>query len=982
MAQCKQLQYFLRFFLVFLAGLLCRPCIADIDKAIFLEIPAQNLTKSVIYLGKTCEISIVVPSQLLRGIQAKPISGDFTAKQALETLLAETSLTYKTINKRVIAIIPKELEKKAHHQENHTIEELVIIGKQITGSFLTRTDLQGSSPVDIITEQEFDISGSQSVADFLKFLPAVSGNSTSTAISNGGNGTATVTLRGLPANNTLVLINGKRITTEGLDGYSVDLNSIPSAAVERVEILKDGASAIYGTDAIAGVVNIITKREYDGFQFEQYLASSYKNDLETRSTHVLWGQTYESGSFLISLQNYDQNGIFSRDRSVSANADGRNQGGIDKRSTATESTRITLSDRSVVILSSGASGISPEDYRAATNEDRFNYFSQSSTISPSDRQNLFFSGSYHLTDSTTWRVDGGINKTEATITLAAVPLFTAFETVPITVSADNIYNPFDENILDARRRVIELDPRKQKNTTNAKRFSMSLDGYGKRSEWHLNGNWNKTDANEISKNLLDETRVIRALGPSRDCQGIEIDGCEPLNLFGAPGSITQTQLNYLKANRKLEGYAKLYGINGMINSSLFDLPAGPLLTAIGFDFRRESVDSKTIQLADISAVGDVSRDPTRGSRRIYEGFIETQIPIVKQKPLIHSFDIELAVRHSKHNDFGKNTSPKVGLRLRPIPELLIRSTYSDGFRAPNLGEQYAGGYQTQLPLEDPCARPASLATLPGCSQQSDDSRIQYLTTFLGEPNLEPETAKSYTVGAVWTPSYFGNLHLSIDKFNIEQKNIVSANAQLILDRNAEFNEFEGLITRDENGNIIEILSPFINVGERRVSGVDATLKYLYKSKRYGNINYSLNASYLQEYATRLEASDPLIDIAGIYQDAANEGNGALPEWKANTGLFWSHKNVEFNYSINYISDVLEQIPRTIETRYLGSWITHDMQFSFNFGKEKQTKISIGADNLWNKKPPFAASAFNDNYDARTYDIKGQFIYAKLVFTAY
>lgn len=968
---------------VFAAVLLGREAVAGINDSFQFDIPNQALTRSIIEIGKISEISIVVPSHLLNGVKAKKLTGTYTPQEALALLLKPTDLTFRTINRKVMAIIPKPSTRSSDPHAEYSVEELVIIGRQITGSFLDRTDLYGSSPIDIITGHELRISGSQSVAEFLKFVPAVSGNSTSTAISNGGDGTATVTLRGLPANNTLVLLNGIRINAQGLNGDSVDLNSIPSAAVERIEILKDGASATYGTDAIAGVINIVLKREYDGLQVEQYYGSSYKNDLETTSTHFLWGKSGDRGAFLISAQHFDQNGIFSRERSISSNADGRDRGGADQRSGATPNGRIILSDRSTVTLDElTGQNSSPRRYRDANNEDLFNFSSQTSTISPSIRQSVFLSAHLGLSDTTTLSTDASYNKTKATITLASTPLFTAFENELITVSQDNIFNEFGEDITDVRKRITELPPREQENTSEAKRLSVTLDGLWNEAIWKINSNWSRTSAWESVQNLLSLSRVQQALGPSEGCPGIEPDGCQPLDVFGPRGSITEQQLAFVRSSSSTKGATTLFGINGSINDRLFELPAGSAQAAIGFDIRRERIVSvPTGESASSINIGDTLRSDTLGKRRIYEVFLETQFPIIKYSPGIYSLDIEAAVRHSKYSDFGQNTSPKFGIRYRPAPNLLIRSTYSEGFRAPSLGELFSGSFQSQLPLDDPCATLITVKSLPGCITQTDGTRNQYLTTFLGEPDLDPETSRSYNIGFVWTPHLIKDLHISIDKFNIHQQNIVSSNAQLILDRNASFDdEFTELVIRDENGEITQLFSPFINIGERRVSGIDTTIRYVFKFKNKGYLNYTLNTSYLEEYAFKLDRDSPFENLEGTFEDAANEGSGALPKWKANTGIFFAYKRFEFNYSINYISSISEQIPRSGEQRRtISSWVTHDTQATFKLGKRKNIKLTFGADNVLNKAPPFSSAAFNDNYDGRTYDIRGQFLYSKLVY---
>lgn len=961
--------------------LACLPVMADLDQPTPLLLPQQSLQKSIIALGRACEISIVVPSSLLEHYRAPAVEGLLTPRAALERLLENTPLTIREVNSRVVAIVPKPRSHDLANAAQVTLEvheELIIIGHQVTGSLLNRTDLQGSSPVDIITEHVLDTSGSQSVADFLKYIPAVSGNSTSTAISNGGDGTATITLRGLPANNTLVLLNGKRTTSDGLDGYSVDLNSIPSAAVERVEILKDGASAIYGTDAIAGVVNIITKKDYDGLQLEQYFGSSYKNDIETTTTHVMWGKSGDRGSMLVSAQYFDQNGLFSRERSLSANADGTALGGVDKRSTATPNARVTIDSGDVVTLSEGEIGISSMDYRTATEDDRFNYLSQTSSISPSTRKSILLSTQYSLSPNVSFTGLLNYNATEAIITFASTPIFTSFENIPLTVSQRNIYNPFNQDVEDVRRRIIEMPPREQINESDSHRINLTLDGFNDDSEWELSAHWSRTQAHETVTNNLSSIRTARALGPSDNCLGSAIDGCESLNLFGPEGSITPAQLAYLTTSNSTKGYTKLYGLSAAYSTKLAELPAGPLYLGMGTELRREVIESSpTSASAAEPAIGNITRSPTMGSREIFEAFSETHIPLLRHQRGIHSLDLELALRYSQYSDFGSNTSPKFGIRFRPTSGLLFRATYSEGFRAPNLGELYTGSVQSQLPLSDPCAIAENVGVLPGCELLADSDRIQFLTTFAGEPNLNPETSTSSTFGVVWTPEVLGDLYISLDQFTIHQKNIVTSNAQIIVDRNARYSEFEGLVERDRRGNITGIFSPFINVGQRDISGVDSTVRWS-TSARYGRLSYSFNASYLDEYSYKLGSNTGFNNLEGTFEDASREGSGALPRWKANTGLLWSLDRAEYSYTVNHIASVTEKIPFTNDkTREIGSWNTHDTQFSYRFGDSKQLRLSLGINNIFNKPPPFSAAAFNDNYDARTYDIKGQFWYARV-----
>lgn len=948
----------------------CAFATTPLDQTSEVSISEQPLANSLISLGKSNGVSIIFPSQLVRHQIAQPLEGALSTREALESLLEHTDLTYRVISPRVIAIVPKPDAPLPHSNSDLSFEEMMVIGRSVTGSRLSRNDLEGSSPVDIISAPELARSGTQSLAEFLKFVPAVSGNSTSTAVSNGGDGTATVTLRGLPANNTLVLINGQRIAFDGLAGDAVDLNSIAPSAVERIEILKDGASAIYGSDAIAGVVNIVMKQDFEGFQVEQYYGESSRSDLETVSTNFLWGTKNERSGMILSISHHEQNGLFSRDRDISDNADGRNRGGNDQRTSATESSRITLNDGSVVMFENNA-------FRPATDEDLFNYRDQTSSISPSSRSSLYASGHLQLNDQLKSTAELSYSHTKAQITLASVPLYTAFEDIALPVSADNVYNPFGAEINDVRRRVSELQPRKQKNESKNYRLNFGLEKQQDSTFLNSNIYWSRSEANESTTGLLDAQRIQRALGPHTDCQGTTIDGCEPLNLFGPNGSITPSQLAYIATSTKEEGFSQLYGANLYLSAPVSLLSSGPLLLSTGIDYRREEISITTNAPASSVYIGGSNIGETAGTRSIREVFFELQAPLINRRPGVFSLDLELAVRHSYYSDFGGNTAPKVGLRYRPTQDLLIRSTYSEGFRAPSLDELHKGGHQTQAFLDDPCSIPDNVNLLIGCTVQSDPTRIQYLTEFSGDEELSPEKSQNHTFGIVWTPINMSPLSLSLDHFWIKQENVVDASPQTILNENAKFGSFENLVERDATGNITHLTAPFINIGEREIRGIDLSGTYQWIDTQRGSLSLSFAASYLYEYLNKVSINSPTKDLSGTFTDAATEGNGSIPEWKLNAGLVWSIDSFELTYNMNYISSLEEKIPQTTQTRTIDPWITHDLQLSYQIPIQAGLQITLGVDNLLDEEPPFASAAFNDSFDSRTYDLKGRFWYFRL-----
>lgn len=966
------------------ATLLSSPAFAALDSSVVFSSTSFNaaaipLSDSLIRLGRQGDVSIVFPSSLVKGKITPILNKDTKALPTLEILdllLADSGLSYKIINSQVIAITLESapLERPDEYYLNLYLEEIAVEGKQVTGSRIRRSYLMGASPIDVISQPELAASGAQTLGEFLKFIPTVAGNSTSTAVSNGGDGTATVTLRGLPANNTLVLLNGQRTAYSGLAGDAIDLNSIPPAAVERIEILKDGASAVYGSDAIAGVVNIILKSTFEGFQFEQFYGETSRSDLETATTNLLWGSKTDTTSFMLAASYFNQEGILSRDREISRSANNTAKGGADLRSSATPEGRITVNDQ-VLSLIPGRDGSSAADFALASEDNLFDYPAFTSSISPSERASLFSTGRVELSDTASAFFDLSYTGTASTITLAPTPLFTGFEAEPMNVDQDNIYNPFGQTLEDVRKRLLELGPREQTNKAQTYRLNWGAEGDDGDIRWQLNQFTSRTNAQLNSTNLVSGLKAQQALGNSTICNATP--NCVPLNIFGPTGSITTEMADSIRTENTVKGHSQLLGLSFSIDSPLAELKTGEVLAAAGFEMRRESTSNKPNSLAEGDFyIGGGEDTTTEGARNISEMFAELQIPLANNNSWAHRLDLEIASRVSHYSDFGTAVTPKAGLRYQPTADILVRTTFSKGFRAPSLNELHKGGQTTQAFLDDPCSNPDNVGTLPGCSQQSDPTRNQFLTVFSGSTDLEPESSSNSTLGLVWTPTQLPGLYAAIDFFKIEQNDVVDASAQYIVDQNAETGAFQDKVTRSASGDIEKIDASFINIGRREINGADVTLKYQHFIDA-GLASISLNAAHLNSYKDQLAPTAPAEELAGSFSDEASEGNGALPKLKANTGIHWQQNGLDLHYTINYVSPLDEYVPKTGAKRTIDSWVTHDVQFNYLLPVQKGLTLTLGADNLLDNPAPFAASAFNDSMDSRTHDLKGRFWYGRV-----
>ncbi len=959
---------------------------------ILFDIKDQQLSEALLSFARQADVSIIFSADSDFDVQLEnSFKGEFEPGQLLKLLLKGTALEAEFIHSDVVAIRPLPCLSSASCKDddlaarddrfyqlasNPMLEQMLVVGRTMTGSRIRRTEFNGTAPVDIISAFDIELAGAQTIGDLLRDLPSVVGNSTSTSISNGGDGTASVTLRGLPASNTLVLVNGRRIANDGLAGESFDLNSLAPSSVDRIEVLKSGSSAVYGSDAIAGVINIILKKEYDGLQVDTYHGSSSENDLQTTTSSFAFGRVFDHSSFFVSGTVYDQGEILSRERAVSANTDTRLLGGEDQSSSATPNARVTLGSGQVVTLASNAADpLDPGSFRTVNDADLFNFAQFSTAIVPSERKSMYGSFNVDVGDRSTAYVDYGFTRTKASAQLAPVPIFTAFESIPLTVSADNVFNPFGEEIADVRKRLLELGPRTQTNEADAHRAAFGLQGRRENVHWDVNWHWSKTDAHQTISNLLDARRLQRALGGPGECAGLAIDGCEPVDLFSASGSLPLSQQQFIQSEAVTRGFFKLYGGSANAAFTAARLPAGQLDVAAGLEYRRESTAIGPLD-PDLITLGGANLSASSGSRSVREVYLEALVPILRTEHGREKLSLELASRYSHYSDFGESFNPRAAVKFRPMRGLLFRMSYAEGFRAPSLLELHKSSAEDQAFLTDPCSIASNLGVLAGCVQQTDATRLQFLTINGGNLDLLPEESEFSSVGMIWTPPVLQNFSAAIDFFSIDQNNVVDANAQFILDQNAENGAFAGRVVRAANGEIERIIATNINIGKRELDGIDFSFNYALPKMKQGRFHLSLNASRLHSYKEQLNPELPGVQLVGKFADEASAGRGALPKWKANFGAYWKYKQWQINYTLHHISSLDEQLS-TGQSRRISSWTTHDVQTSFLFLVADGLRLTFGVKNLTDRDAPLAASAFNDNIDARTHNLIGRYWYAKL-----
>ncbi len=950
-------------------------------------IPAGRLDDGLFALGRQTGISIVFPPRITRKIETAgasvPGKGDRAAMAALDIVLKEHCLQARLIAPALIAVrqscsgatppdVPATDAEITIVDEPLPpgVEEIVVSERALTGSRLRNPNWQGSSQVDIIERPEIDRSGAQGLDKLLRYIPAVSGNSTSTLISNGGDGSASVTLRGLPASNTLVLLNGRRVNADASGAGSVDLNSLPLALVKRVEILKDGASALYGSDAVAGVVNVITRRDIDGVHIDTYFGASGEGDHETQHTALLAGRRFANGQVTIGASYYDQNELASRDRSLSSSSDDRLRGGIDKRSSATAPARVVLGSDALILSSPSLDGSDASHFRLATDEDRFEYRSATSSIVPSRRWSGFADLRTFVAD---WELFTEIlvSHNTSSTRFAPAPLFTGFETIALPLAADQAFNPFGVEIDDIRRRMVELGDRIQSNDSRSRRVVAGAQGNIEGVDVEILASSNRTRARQEMRGGLNAFNTQAAL--SGDCAL----PCVPLNLFGPAGSVDEDMVAFIRADATTHSRSSSRALTLNLDTRAWQLPAGTIELAAGAEYREERLRvSPDALTASGGTLGAANIGPTNGDRTIWEVYAEAYVPLLRGADDRTLLDMQLAGRISHYSDFGRATNPRIAFRLRPTPTVTLRASYAHGFRSPTLKQLFGGTVVSFQFLNDPCA--AAGSGLPGCTGQSDSTLTQVLTRIGGDAGLKPETSRSLNVGISWTAAgTFEGLTASLDAWRIRQRNVVDSSAQYIINENARSGRFGDRVPRNSSGNITNVDASLLNIGTRDVSGIDLSIAYRLRHRSLGQLDFAFNAAHIARFADRFDPDSPTLDQAGLFTDEASGGNGALPDLKANLGLRWSHRNWSAAYTLHFVNSLEERVPIAGTRRTIGSWTTQDIQASYGGPATADIRVTIGLDNAFDAAPPFAAAAFNDSYDARTYDITGRFWYLRL-----
>lgn len=875
--------------------------------------------------------------------------------------------------------------------EKEPDEEKVIEMVVVTGSRLAQEDLTNAAPVTVLSRLDIDMSGATSVGELLRELPAATASASNTA-GRGNNGSATVALRGLSAVNTLVLINGRRVLSNNANG-TVDLNSIPLDAIQRVEVLKDGASAVYGSDAIAGVVNLIMVNDFDGMKLRGGYGISSRNDLPTANVSLTLGKDFDKGNYVFNASWFKSDGNVIADRPISRDPDWRSKGGRNFRDPLPPYAVITGLDqndpfRGLILREGVQQATSIDDFRdvvfpgtntpLSSGNDGINYWEYESSASEIETLNLWFSGTYDLGHDMSVFAEASYNNRQS-LGFFAPNYFGSVFGEPVTLSANNDYNPFGVDLDIARTLIEQLDyPGYQArlNDVDANTYRIVAGLTGSIGDWAWDASFNHQQLNQYTYGGYNRVMewIRQAAGDSDECRAAT-NGCVPINLLGAPGTVTREMLDFISEDTFTEIDTKLDAFVFNTVGRVFEMPKGEVNLAVGAEYRVEEFDQNGNNRNQFIEQG-TTPDAHPPARKVMEFYAETSLPLLADIALIQSLDVDLAVRYSDYSDFGGTTNPKVGIKWSVNDDVLLRASWGTGFRAPSFTEAYSPQTRGFRPVNDPCLGP-NYAQYPACNGQPalSTSSGAYVVAG-GNPLLGPEEAENLTIGIVWQPQFLTGFAMTLDYYQITKSEIIgTADIDYVIEQNALYGSFPGRVVRDAGNAVFEVSVTRDNLLDQKVKGFDLGLTYATETTAIGDFDYRLDVTYLSSYKYSPAPDTPGVERVGTYSGQL----GTLADYRANGRVNWSLNNIGASLGARYIDGVENTGSLLVDGKHLqaDNYLALDGLVQYMF-EGIDTLVTFGIDNITDEMPPWLEGNYFNGFDQGVFNSQGRFYYLRFV----
>jgi iron complex outermembrane receptor protein len=903
---------------------------------------------------------------------------------------------------------------------------------EVTGSRLRTSNTTSEAPITVVTAKQIEQSSSQTIEDVLKKLPSIGTDGNFATTNNGGNGSSCLDLLNLGISRTLVLVDGRRFvhSAYGTGNDCVDLDTIPIQMVDRIEVLKDGASTIYGADAVAGVINIITKKDFSGTQLNLGGNITASGDDKQGDISGLTGFDFAQGRGNLELSGHylQRQPVLQKDRDWSDPVDSADNGpgnpytigsgfAVNGRyfGSATDTPAETafaspgggtVVNGQVVPFSSkymGATGATPNI------NGRYDYGHDTYLSDYESQGNLAAQTHFDVNDHLTAYASAYYTHKNTETTLSGQPV-----TGNPNIASSLIIpqgNPYAEALgvdepLTGYRRTTDIGPRQTLTGTDTWQATVGAKG-------NITGNWNydsyftygysNTTIHET--NQINATRLENSLGsdgniadPYNSGLCSAAVGCSPINLFGA-GNVSAAAANYVAFTASSNAYYQFRDYGGTItNNKLLKLPYGPLGLAVGFEYRQENGAYHPDPFVEAGQSTAAQEFPTGGGFDVGEVFGELNIPILKNVFLAKDLSADVSGRWSDYNTFGGVQNFKAGLNWSPSPDIRFRANIGTSVRQPAIAEAFGGSTLSFEQGNDPCAFVSTYGALAGnvaanCARQGIGPGFQQAgagqipTLVGGNPQLQPESSRTYTIGTVLTPRFLPNFNAEIDYFHTSINNSIGeVPVQYVEDQcytSANFSSpyCASAGTRNAAQQIALASAPEQNLGVTRTNGIDFDMSYLIKLRGHNTLSFTNELVDTIGYTEQLTADGPFYNLKGTLNTVLGGGlyPVGVPVIRDNFTGTYAHGPFSFSWTVRYIDGMTyntggsnfsaadERFYKTNEVFY------HDIVATYNF---KKVQLVGGIDNLFDRTPPFALDA-STNTAPTVYDVLGRFFYARM-----
>ncbi|MDO6569177.1 TonB-dependent receptor [Alteromonas sp. 1_MG-2023] len=808
---------------------------------------------------------------------------------------------------------------------------------QVTGSNIKRNDLEGAAPVQVIGREDIDRTGFTNLQQLLETLPAAGTGTFSTQGNNQdstANGGAAISLRGFGADATLVLINGRRVASsafaEGIVNSFVDINNIPVAAIERIEILKDGASAVYGSDAVAGVVNVILRKNFEGTEVSLGFGGTTGPSYEETSFSLLWGTGNEESNATVILD-YFKNTPLMRDEVGIYGTVYQPENGIDGRSSSGFPGTFIVDG----VLTPDAAC---PDENIVNSTCRYDYGPAGAVLPVAERIGVMLQANQMLSDYAEGYIEMSAQHNTSMAFGAATPLG---RTAGLTVSAEHPDNPYGTDVIINNYRTVDAGGRVWNIESDTLRLVAGIRGTIK--------NWDYDVSAQKGRSKSLQTGGIGDGWIRVDYLQREIDAGN-YNPFGGtyndPDVVADISTSLVR-----QGESHMTSFNANIAGDVFTISDMTVQMAAGAEYREEDASDKPDEQFERGLIFGTEAISAQASRDITAAYIEFLVPFTD------TFDVTLAGRYDDYSDFGSTTNPQVSFSWRPLDNFSLRASWGQGFRAPSLAQIGLGPSQDS-PLVDDFYRCESDGVCEGERERS--------VIYTSDAVLQPEESTTWNIGVVWQVTEA--FDFTADLWSIEQDNKIDQNpveniyAAECGDQNSTICQRFDPLPGETLGQIDKIYNVYVNLSSQEASGLDVTAGYLFKLDELGMLKFGVDWSYIDSF-----------EKDGI--EYAGELN--YPEHRGRITADWTLDDYGVTAIIQYIGEFESyqalSVMEESEADMVDSHTLVSLQGHYNMNDN--TKFTLGATNLFDTDPPFTARGYG--YVAETHSLRGRFIYGSI-----